>query len=83
MSDIPQDVILALAYARNGGEFNMIDRANVIGYVFDADPLEGEGFFDPGAAGAWLQANSNHYMEALEAMGEHVAKQREASHARG
>ncbi len=64
-SDIPQDVIEALAEIRDGCTTNMFDRRFVIhicivyGYDNEAN---------------WLEANPDRYMEALIAMGKFVSE---------
>lgn len=71
---IPQNVITALAYAREDGSFNMLDTKGVLSVIEDSDTFEeAEGGFDADDAAKWLRENRTRYMDALMAMGEQVA----------
>lgn len=63
---VPQLVIEALADVRESGLTNMFDRANVIELIaYWGDVPE---------ATAWLKANPDRFMDALNAMGEYVTR---------
>ncbi len=59
---IPEDVLEVLEEVRSGGETNMLARDTVIAL---ADSISR----DYDEAVAWLEANKDRYMEALNAMG--------------
>ncbi len=62
-TDVPQNVIEALAEVRQVGNWNMFDRYHVTEEIGDIDS---EAYY-------WLEANSDRYMDALNAMGEFVS----------
>lgn len=64
VNEIPQNVIEALAQARETGAYNMFDRRGVIEVVSMIDD----------EASVWLQLNKARYMDALNAMGEYISK---------
>lgn len=62
MSEIPENVITALAEARRIGTYNMFDRRGVTELVEMIDEDAGE----------WLTENKARYMDALNEMGEFI-----------
>ncbi len=71
---IPESVLTTLEDVRAGGETNMLARDTVIAIILrDADEALDEATYREAAA--WLFRESDRYMEALTAMGEHRTKE--------